>query len=322
MAWIAAIAGLAGSALSSSGASSAGNAAAAGAQAAAAEQEREFNIAVGLQNPQHSLGSGADALLAQLYGTPGFNNSTAPYGGTTAPQAPAGAAAYYGTPTAGGKGGGIPYGTAAYPGATPSGYGNNLVTGYGVYANGSGGYSTSPTGGATYSKPGAAPAAPGAAPASGTPNYSSFYNSPGFLFSLQQGTNSVNRGAAAGGNLYSANTLNAQDTMAQGMASTQYNNYVNQLLTMAGLGNSSNQSLTGAAVQTGANVGNSLISAGNANASGMIGSANALTNGLNKVNWSSLGGNTSAFAGNNGGSPTNGNTVGPEPVQNPSITGN
>lgn len=280
MAWIGAIAGLAGGAMNASAQTDAANQAAQQATAAANLQMQQYEQSMGYLAPSRNLGYGADNLLAQLYGmAPVYNGpaSTAPpYApGGTAP--PAGAAAYYGTPTAGGNGGGIPYGTAAYPGATPSGYGNNLVTGYGMYANGAGGYSQSPTGGATYAKPTAASAAPGAAPASGAPDYSSFYNSPNYQFALQQGEQAQNRSSAAGGGLYSTNNLIGLDSTAQGLASQQYNTYVGQLNSMAGLGQ--NAVATGASAGTAAASGasNSLITAGMANASGTIGSAGALS---------------------------------------------
>jgi len=75
-------------------------------------------------------------------------------------------------------------------------------------------------------------------PSTVNPNYSSFYNAPGYQFSLQQGENAINRGAAASGNAFSTSTLAGLDQFAQGTASNQYNNYTQQLLSLAGLGGS------------------------------------------------------------------------------------
>lgn len=267
------------------GSSSAADSASQGSQAAIDEQRREFDIIQGNYGQQHNLGNGAMGLLAQLYGI----------GGVNTPQP--GPASYNPTiPTATGGSqappGGTPIGASARPGAFPSGFGNNMMTGYGVYANGSGGYTQSPYGGAPTnpSAPATGGANPivGAAGGSGKPDYSSFFNSPGYQFTLQQGLNAVNRSAAANGSLYSANTLTGENNYAQGAASTQYNNYVNQLLQMSGLGNSANQSLATAGVATGEGISNSMISQGNANASGVLGSAGSFANAAKSVPWSSM----------------------------------
>jgi len=131
------------------------------------------------------------------------------------------------------------------------------------------------------------------------PNYSAFYKSPGYQFQLQQGNAAINKQAAAGGGLYSSNTLNAQGNYAQGLASTSYNNYLQSLMQMAGLGNASNATSAGAATATGAGISNSIMSGGNALAAGQIGSANAFGNAI-----TSLGNNptiANAFGGQGGG---------------------
>jgi len=113
-----------------------------------------------------------------------------------------------------------------------------------------------------------------------SPNYAAFYNSPGYQFSLSQGEGAINKQAAAGGNLYSSNTLGAVNNYAQGQASTQYNSYINQLTTMAGLGNAAASGVGGAATATGQGVANSLGNAGNAQASGILGQSNAFSSAL------------------------------------------
>jgi hypothetical protein len=52
---------------------------------------------------------------------------------------------------------------------------------------------------------------------------------PGYQFSLQQGEQAVDRGAAAKGMLTSGNTTAAEDQYAQGLAQQTYNSYVSQL---------------------------------------------------------------------------------------------
>lgn len=89
----------------------------------------------------------------------------------------------------------------------------------------------------------------------GTPNYSAFNNNPGYQFATQQGQNALNRQAAASGNLYSTSTMANLSQYNTGMASQNYNNYVGQLMSMAGLGNSAAATSGQLGVQTGANQG-------------------------------------------------------------------
>lgn len=112
----------------------------------------------------------------------------------------------------------------------------------------------------------------------GTPNYAAFDNSPGYKFSLQQGENAINRQAAANGNLYSSNTLGALSAYNTGAASTQYNSYINQLLSMAGLGNAAASGVGNAATATGGEIGANMNLGGSAAAAGAVGQANAFKN--------------------------------------------
>jgi hypothetical protein len=137
--------------------------------------------------------------------------------------------------------------------------------------------------------------APGTA-GPGTPNYNAFLNSPGYQFSLQQGQSVINRQASANGSLYSSNTLGALGSYTAGAAGTQYNNYVQQLMGLAGLGGSAVAGTNAAAQNAGNNISSAQLSAGNANASGVLGSASAWNGGLKQ------GGNLlSNYLMNNGG---------------------
>jgi hypothetical protein len=117
----------------------------------------------------------------------------------------------------------------------------------------------------------------------GKPDYSAFDNSPGYQFTLQEGEQAINKQAAASGNLYSTGTLAAQNNYAQDAASTQYNNYVGQLLQMAGLGNGAAGTGATAGIAAGSQIGNSLTNAGNAQASGILGQSNAFSNALGSI---------------------------------------
>lgn len=270
---------LIGGAMSSSGAQSAANAQAQASEQAAQIQQQEFNTVEGLQAPGRNLGYGADTLLAQLYGIPNPNAA-----GTSALY-PANAALTGNAPTPAAAPGGV-YGFAG-TGNQPKG---------GVQA----GYrSPLPVTGAA--GPGAAaPAGPGG------PNFANFYNSPGYQFALGQGEQAINRGAAAGGNAYSTSTLASLNNYAQGAASTQYNNYVQQLMGLAGLGGAAVAGTSSAALQTGNNISQAVQNAGAANASGILGSTGAMTgaissagNLLGNANWGSI------VGGVNGGGTSN-----------------
>jgi hypothetical protein len=108
-----------------------------------------------------------------------------------------------------------------------------------------------------------------------------FTNSPDYAFALQQGTQAMQRSAAAGGTLISGGQLKAGQEFGQGLASQQYGNYYNRLLSLSQLGQSAAAGLSNAAVTSGANIGNTQQALGQSLASGTVGSANAITGGLN-----------------------------------------
>lgn len=138
--------------------------------------------------------------------------------------------------------------------------------------------------------------APGTA-GPGAPNYNAFYNSPGYQFALSQGQNAINRNASANGSLYSSNTLGALSNYTAGAAGQQYNNYVQQLMGLAGLGGSAVAGTNSAAQNAGNNISSTQLSAGNANASGVLGSGGAWSGAVQQ------GGNLlSNYMKNNGGS--------------------
>jgi hypothetical protein len=141
-------------------------------------------------------------------------------------------------------------------------------------------------------------------------NFSNFFNSPGYQFTLQQGENAIKSGAAANGNLYSTNTLTSLNNYAQGQAGNQYNNYVQQLLSLAGLGGSATAGTANAATTAGNNISSTQLSAGNANASGVLGQSSAWSGALNSasgylknVNWGSVGGSDNVTPNSAGTNP-------------------
>jgi len=316
---VAAAGAIGGAVISSDASKNAASQQANSAASASQVQQNEFNTINAENAGNRNLGYGADDLLAQAFGIanptaagasnyyPGTNSGTAVSnaGPTSLPgaTAPTGAAA-------GGTGGG--YSSAI------SGSGSGLVGGGGASGpslvaagptavtgvSGASGGAASPGGlGTANYTPTASGTNPAVGGASQNPNYSNFYNTPGYSFTLNQGENAIARGASANGGLYDTSTLGALNNYAQGAASTQYNNYVSQLMGMAGLGQSATNTTSQAATNTGNNISNNTISAGNANASGTLGSAGAwngaLTGVAGAVNNSGLVTNPS----NNNGNP-------------------
>ena len=68
------------------------------------------------------------------------------------------------------------------------------------------------------------------------PNYAGFENTPGYQFAIQQGTQAIDRQAAANGGAYTPNTLATVGQYVTGTADQNYNNYVSQLLQTGQLG--------------------------------------------------------------------------------------
>lgn len=284
MPWGAIIATVGGALIGSSASDSAAHAQTAAAGQATAEQAREFNYMQQIYGPQRNLGYGADAMLARLFGMPNPNTS----GGM------------YPANNTGGMGTGMP-GPGGY--MTGGKFGDMIRTLADRHqATGTTSYGGPP--GGTGLMPGVGPPGGGAP---GTPDYSGFFNSPGYQFSLNAGQNAIRRGATASGGLYSTNTLLNLNNYSEGQAATHYNDYVQQLLQMAGLGGAAVAGTGAAATNYGNNASTLALSAGNANASGALGSANAWGNAVNQLggmNWQKIfsgGSNAGADVGNTGG---------------------
>lgn len=115
---------------------------------------------------------------------------------------------------------------------------------------------------------------------------------PGYQFNLTQGLKSVQNGAAARGLGTSGASLKGAATFATGLADSTYQNQFNnantnqtnaynRLMGLASLGESAGAQTGAYATQTGQSIGNNLIQGGNAQAAGIVGAGNALTNGAN-----------------------------------------
>jgi hypothetical protein len=120
---------------------------------------------------------------------------------------------------------------------------------------------------------------------------SQFQQDPGYAFRLSEGMKALDRTAAARGGLLSGATLKGAQRYGQDLASQEYMNafnryqternaQLNPLQSLAGLGQTSTNALTGVAGQMGQNYATGYGNIGQARASGYIGGANALTSAL------------------------------------------
>ena len=121
-----------------------------------------------------------------------------------------------------------------------------------------------------------------------------FQQDPGYAFRQSEGMKALERSAAARGNLMSGSTLKGIQRFGQDLASQEYQNAFNRfqversarlnpLQSLMGSGQSATNVLTGAAGQMGQNEASNIYNAGQARASGYIGSANALNTALGQI---------------------------------------
>lgn len=121
-----------------------------------------------------------------------------------------------------------------------------------------------------------------------------FQQDPGYAFRQAEGMKALERSAAARGGLLSGGTLKGIQRFGQDLASQEYGNAFNRyqteraarlnpLQSLMGAGQSSANTLTGAAGQLGQGQAQSQLAAGQARASGYVGSANALGGALGSI---------------------------------------
>lgn len=114
---------------------------------------------------------------------------------------------------------------------------------------------------------------------------------PGYAFRMSEGMKALDRTAAARGGLISGAALRGATRYGQDMGSQEFQNAFNRYQTtrtntlnpfasLAGVAQSSANTLTNAAGQFGNQMGANIIGAGNAAAAGQVGSANAIAQGL------------------------------------------
>lgn len=121
-----------------------------------------------------------------------------------------------------------------------------------------------------------------------------FQADPGYQFRMSEGQKALDRRALAGGKFFSGGALKDMTRFGQDMASQEYgnafnrfqtdrNNRLNPFLSMAGLGQTSANSLGQMGLSTGNQIAQNSMFAGSANAAGTMGAANANTNTMNSI---------------------------------------
>jgi len=109
---------------------------------------------------------------------------------------------------------------------------------------------------------------------------SDFFTSPGFEFVRDEGLRDIeNRFSASGGTL-SGNALRRLTEFNSGLASQEFNNFVNRDLAIAGLGQTATNTGVQAGTQISGNISNALVQGGDARASGVSGVNDAIQGGI------------------------------------------
>jgi len=134
-----------------------------------------------------------------------------------------------------------------------------------------------------------------------------FRADPGYAFRLSEGQKALERSAAARGGLLSGGTGKALQRFGQEFGFQEYTNAFNRyqaertarlqpLQALTGMGQSTGQQISQQGQQMASNVGDAMGSAAAARASGYVGTANALTGGLNTyLNYTSAQDRTNAL---------------------------
>jgi hypothetical protein len=144
-----------------------------------------------------------------------------------------------------------------------------------------------------------------------------FQADPGYAFRLSEGQKALDRSAAARGGLISGGALKAATRFGQDMGSQEYQNAFNRyqterasalqpLQSLAGIGQSATNQMGVAGQNYATNAGNAYGAAGQAAASGYMGQANAIGQGVSQyLGYQSNNNLLNALRGSTYGSPSN-----------------
>jgi len=115
--------------------------------------------------------------------------------------------------------------------------------------------------------------------------FNRFRATPGYQFNMQEGVRALDSSANASGGLFSGKAGKALTKYGQGLADNTYNDYMNRLGSLSGVGQTATNSVAGLGQSTAQGVGSNLLSAGNARASGILGAGQANSNTLNNLGY-------------------------------------
>ena len=124
------------------------------------------------------------------------------------------------------------------------------------------------------------PSSTGTPANTGTGGQSLLEMDPGYAFRLAEGSKALERSQAARGGLLSGAAAKEMAGYSQGLASQEFGNAYNRMASLAGIGQSQVNSDNSLGANYAGNAGNTITGAGNARASGYVGSTNALTSGV------------------------------------------
>lgn len=110
--------------------------------------------------------------------------------------------------------------------------------------------------------------------------WEAFQATPYYQNPLKAYIGAADQTAAARGNLLSSGHLKRVGELASDYATRQFGSYMDRLYALAGMGKEAAGSTAQAALNTGSNIANTQLAQGEAQASGTVGSANALSSGV------------------------------------------
>lgn len=113
--------------------------------------------------------------------------------------------------------------------------------------------------------------------------YGGFEATPNYQFMVDEAMKSNNRAAAAAGRLDSGSTRKSAMRYGNALAAGEYNNHLNRLAGGMASGSSTANALAGLGAASAANQGSAILAGGAGRASGYMGQANALGQGLTNL---------------------------------------
>ena len=116
----------------------------------------------------------------------------------------------------------------------------------------------------------------------GTP-YRGFEATPSYDFRMSQGLDAIDNSAASRGNVFSGATMKAAQQFGEGLAASEYDNYLRRLSGMAAGGQNAAAGYANAGANYAAGAGQAYGNYGNAASAGIIGGQNALMGGINNA---------------------------------------